>query len=147
MPYRGVGLHRDVISVSRVGEAPADPRSFDIVADVPFLHDADGIAVATAERACVALQMSAPAPEVHVFDDAVGRIFLLYDREGDVFFRRRDGLPGDWSHERQVTAHGASRCPWADKDDRGRTTLLVTRGERTTARLISADDGDLWEPR
>jgi len=144
-PYRGVGLFRDVVSVERVGDPPAAPRAFDIVADVPFLHREDGVAVSTGQRTPVAVQMSGQAQEVHLFDDAVGRLYLFYDRDGDIFFRRREGLPAGWGEERQLTAEGTSCCPWADKDDQGQTTLLWTSGESETEEAQSADDGELWE--
>ncbi len=143
-PYRGTGQYRDVPAVQRITGGDPGDLSFEVAADVPFLHGESGVAVRSLERTQFAVQLDRSWGEPHLFDDAVGQVFLHYVEEGDVWFRRRTGAGSAWGPPRQVTGDGDSTEPWAEKDDRGLTVLARQRGGTEVEVLWSPDDGRQW---
>jgi hypothetical protein len=143
-PYLGVGLYRAVTGMRLVeAEDPADCRCV-VTTDVPFLHDPAGLIVPPAGAEFVALQLVPPQGRPHLLEDAVGQLFLLQVREGNVELRRRRALSLGWEAPRTITGDGNSDYPWAAKDQTGRMILVRQRGEETVI-AHSRNDGETWE--
>ncbi len=93
----------------------------------------------------VSLQIGGPHGRPHIFEDAVGQLFLFDVREGNIRMRRKGGLTSPWEAPRWVTKGGNSDYPWADKDSRGRIILSYQQGPSQVKLLHSPDDGHTWE--
>jgi len=93
----------------------------------------------------VALQIGGPHGRPHIFEDAVGQLFLFDVREGNIRMRRKGGLTSPWEKPRWVTNEENSDYPWADKDSRGRIILSYQQGPGQVKLLHSPDDGHSWE--
>ncbi|MFH1329798.1 MAG: hypothetical protein ABIJ48_03975 [Actinomycetota bacterium] len=142
-PYRGSGLYVAVTG-ARLVEPAGATCEFAIVNDAPLLANAGGVPVQKRKATPVALQLGVTNPSgPHLMDDAVGQIFLFYAREGEIWMRRRPGLPGTWQEAKQVTSDGDNQEPCVEKDEVGRLRLFRQHGG-DTATSVSADDGENW---
>lgn len=144
-PYRNVGLYRAVADVRLVEPQSAPGCRFTIVNDVPWLAAADGVPVETERATPVAIQMARMWGNPHLMDDAVGQLFLFFAAGGDIYMRRRAGLPGEWTAARRITEGGDADEPWAGKDATGTMVLVCSRGGGRVSVLRSIDDGETWE--
>lgn len=143
-PYAGCGLYEAVVDARLVGPAGAACQ-FTIVNDVPLLASASGVTVRGQTATPAALQLGlSPSGDPHLMDDGVGQIFLFYAREGDIWMRRRAGLPGTWRPAQQITTDGDGNArPCAEKDEAGRLRLYWQKGAGVESK-VSADDGNGW---
>ncbi len=142
-PYPGSGLYV-AVTEARVVEPAGATCEFVIVNDAPLLASADGAPVVRRQATPAALQLgvsSASGP--HLMDDAVGQLFVFYAREGEVWMRRRAGLPAAWREAVQITSDGDNSEPCAEKDDAGRLRLLWQHGG-DVRNAVSVDDGAHW---
>ncbi len=144
-PWRECGLYRGVADVRLVDPQNAPGCRFAIVNDAPWLASPDGVPVESEMATPVAVQIAGEWGSPHLLDDAVGQIFLFYTRGGNVFMRKRPGLPGDWDAERQLTEGRDAREPWAGKSDRGELVLVCSRECGRLSVMRSLDDGRSWE--
>ena len=144
-PYIGSGLYRGVAAVRVVSEPAPDSCRFALVNDNPWLADAAGVPVAPQMRTPTALQLAAESgPGVELFDDAVGRIYLLHcDGSGRLWLTRRDGLAAPWQAPLAVTGSGSDGPPAADKTDAG-IMVVYDQHAGSLRRLTSRDDGEKW---
>ncbi len=143
-PYREVGLFIGIQGIRLVEPSAAPGCKFTVVGDVPFLQSADGVAMAECESTPVAIQVSSPWGQPHVFEDDVGQLFAFFVEDGDVWFTKRVGLPGEWEPPRRVTSDGCSLYPWADKDQSGRLVLVRQQGYEAVV-AWSHNDGEYWQ--
>ncbi len=144
-PYKGCGLYVGVEDARLLSPAGASCK-FIITNDVPLLASAAGIIVEERHSTPVAWQMGA-ARSVggpHLMEDAVGQIFLFYVREGDIYMRRRAGLPGTWQAPVRLTTQGDNEAPSAQKDAAGRI-WLYWQHEQDTRSQMSWQDGESWQ--
>lgn len=140
-PFKGCGLYTAVTGARMV--SGSDCR-FTVVNDTPLLAATSGVLVTERQATPVALQIGRSIPSgPHLMDDAVGQVFLFYEREGQIWMRRRAGLPGGWQEPRQITFSGTNREPVAEKDGAGKLRLLWMRKGGTSC-LLSHDDGEAW---
>ena len=144
-PYPGCGLYKAVADVRLVQPDQAPGCRFTVIADGPFLAHPEGVVVEPKQATPFALQLALPFGHPHIFEDAVGQLFLLDVADGNVRIRRRAGLQADWESSRAVTCQGESDYPWADKDSRGRMMLARQVGTGQVRLLQSVDDGHSWE--
>ena len=144
-PWAQVGLYRSVSDVRLVSPASAPGCRFTIVNDTPWLASADGVPVENEQATPVAVQLAGQWGSPHLFDDAVGQVFLFYARGGDLFMRTRAGMPADWSDERQLTDEGDVHEPWAGKTAHGELVAVSGRGAGRLSVMRSLDDGRSWE--
>jgi len=93
----------------------------------------------------VALQIGGGYGRPHIFEDAVGQLFLFDVYQGNIRMRRKGGLTSPWQSPRSVTNEGNSDYPWADKNSRGRIILSYQQGPSQVKLLHSPDDGHSWE--
>jgi hypothetical protein len=143
-PWREVGLYRGVADV-RLGDPGSAPGcEFAIVNDTPWLATAEGVPVLSESATPVAVQIAGEWGSPHLLDDAVGQVFLFYTRGGEVYMRRRAGLRGEWTDERQITEGGDASEPWAGKNDRGELVMVCGREGGRLAVMRSVDDGRTW---
>ena len=144
-PYIGSGLYRGVAAVRVVSEPAPDSCRFALVNDNPWLADAAGVAVEPQMRTPTALQLLPESgPGVELFDDAVGRIYLLHcDGSGRLWLTRRDGLAAPWQTPLAVTDSGSDGPPAADKTDAG-IMVVYDQHAGSLRRLTSRDDGEKW---
>ena len=124
---------------------PPESCRFALVNDNPWLADAAGVAVAPQMRTPTALQLLPESgPGVELFDDAVGRIYLLHcDGSGRLWLTRRDGLAAPWQAPLAVTDSGSDGPPAADKTDAG-IMVVYDQHAGSLRRLTSRDDGEKW---
>ncbi len=144
-PYRDVGLYVAVVEVRLVDPQSAPGCEFTIVNDVPWLADDAGVPVVRGEATPWAVQIGARQGQPHLLDDAVGQLFLFYVREGNLWMRRRSGLPGEWAEARRITDGGDASEPSACKDGSGRLIVACGRDGGGARLLRSRDDGRTWE--
>jgi hypothetical protein len=144
-PWREVGLYRGVADVRLVEPASAPGCTFTIVNDSPWLAAPDGVPVEQQAATPVAVQIAGESGSPHLVDDAVGQVFLFYTQDGEVYMRKRAGLPGEWDVERQVTQGRDASEPWAGKNERGELVMVVSRDGGRLAVMRSVDDGRNWE--
>ncbi len=144
-PYEEVGLYVGVQDVRLIDPPSAPGCRFTIVNDVPLLASAAGVPVESERATPVAVQMAGAWGGPHLLDDAVGQVFLLYAEGGDIYMRRRAGLPGEWTEPRRLTEGGDASEPWAGKDARGQLVVVCSRGGCRACLLRSLDDGRTWE--
>ncbi|MBU0611383.1 MAG: hypothetical protein KKI08_26120 [Armatimonadetes bacterium] len=142
-PYKGPGLYTAVTG-ARVVEPVGAACAFAVVNDVGLLASASGIPVEKRKSTPVALQLGVTNPSgPHLTDDAVGQVFMFYAREGEIWMRRRAGLPGDWQEAKQITTDGDNTEPCAEKDDAGRLRAFWQHGGDVVS-AVSVDDGGEW---
>ncbi len=144
-PYPGCGLYKAVADIRLVEPQEAPGCRFTIIADVPFLAHPGGVPVEREKASPFALQLSPPGGHPHIFEDAVGQLFLFDVVESNIRMRRRAGLLAPWDEPRWVTSDGQSDYPWADKDSRGQMILVRQLGSGQVKVMQSADDGHSWE--
>jgi hypothetical protein len=144
-PWREVGLYRGVADVRLVEPASAPGCTFAIVNDSPWLAAPDGVPVEQQAATPLAVQIAGESGSPHLVDDAVGQVFLFYTRDGEVYMRKRAGLPGEWDLERQLTQGRDASEPWAGKNERGELVMVVSRDGGRLAVMRSLDDGRNWE--
>ncbi|MEN6304626.1 MAG: hypothetical protein ABFD96_17985 [Armatimonadia bacterium] len=143
-PFAGTGLYREVLGVRLVEPVGAECR-FRIVNDAPFMAPTAGVVVEERKAALVALQIGGGGKTSgpHLLDDGIGQVFVFYERDGQIWMRRREGLPGGWLEPKQVTQEGENREPCAEKDRSGRLRLWWER-EGGLRNAVSVDDGESW---
>jgi len=144
-PYAGCGLYRAVTDIRLVEPEEGPGCRFTVIADVPFLAHPEGVLIDNKQASFVALQIGGLYGHPHIFEDAVGQLFLFDVREGNIRLRRKAGLTSPWEAPRWVTSEGNSDYPWADKDSRGRIILSYQQGPGQVKLLYSSDDGHSWE--
>jgi len=144
-PYPQCILYHAVTDVRLVEPDAAPGCRFTIIADVPFLASAEGVLVEHNAASFVALQLVGPGGHPHLFEDAVGQLFLFDVVDGNIRMRRRSGLTSPWQSAQWITEDGQSDYPWADKDSRGDIILAYQAGGDTVKLLRSRDDGQTWE--
>ncbi len=144
-PYAGCGLYRAVIDIRLIEPEQAPGCRFTVIADVPFLAAPEGVLINSKQASFVALQIGAPHGRPHIFEDAVGQLFLFDVQEGNIRMRRKGGLTSPWEAPRWVTSEGTSDYPWADKDSRGHIILSYQQGPGQVKLLHSPDDGHTWQ--
>lgn len=144
-PYPDCGLYKAVADIRLVEPDEAPGCRFTVIADVPFLAHPEGVEIEPKKASPFALQLSLPFGHPHIFEDAVGQLFLFDVAQGNIRMRRRAGLLADWEPPRWVTSDGQSDYPWAVKDSRGRLILARQLGLDEVRLMQSADDGHNWE--
>ncbi len=144
-PWREVGLYVGVADARLVEPESAPGCRFTIVNDTPLLACAGGVPVATEEVTPVALQITGAWGEPHLYDDAVGQVFLFQSRGGDIFMQKRPGLPGAWSRLRRLTEGGDAQEPWGAKSAKGELLMACSRAGGRLFIARSLDDGEHWE--
>ncbi|MGD9495688.1 MAG: hypothetical protein AB7Y46_05195 [Armatimonadota bacterium] len=144
-PYHEVGLYVGVADVRLIEPASAPGCEFTIVNDAPWLASPEGVAVQSERATPVAVQVIGAWGDPHLLDDAVGQLFLFWAEDGDIWMRRRAGLPGPWTEARRVTDEGDAQEPWAGKDERGQLVVVCSRAGGRLQVLRSPDDGRSWE--
>ncbi len=144
-PYPGCGFYQAVTDIRLVEPEQAPGCRFTVIADVPFLAHPQGVLINSKQASFVALQIGGNYGRPHIFEDAVGQLFLFDVQEGNIRMRRKGGLTSPWEAPRWVTNEGNSDYPWADKDNRGRIILSYQQGPSQVKLLHSPDDGHSWE--
>lgn len=143
-PYATAGLYRAVRDIRLVEPESAPGSRAVVTADVPYLASREGVPVQGLTAEHLALQLLPPECRPHLFEDAVGQLFLFRVWEGDIEMRRRRSLSLPWEAPRLVTQDGESDYPWATKDAQGRMILVRQRGGLTVV-TRSRDEGRTWE--
>ena len=144
-PYLNCRLYEAVVDIRLVEPEEAPGCRFTLIADVPFLAHPEGVLVEREKASAFALQLGPAGGHPHIFEDAVGQLFLFDVDEGNIRMRRRAGLLADWDAPRWVTSDGQSYYPWAETDNRGRLTLVRQLGTGEIKLMQSVDDGHTWE--
>jgi hypothetical protein len=145
-PYATVGLYQAVADIRLVAPAQAPGCRCVVTADVPYLATPRGPQVPAEAAQFVALQL-APAGGIHphLFEDAVGQLFLFRVTEGNIEMRKRRAISLPWDQPGIITSDGISDYPWATKDEQGRMILVREVGQGFTVVAWSRDDGETWE--
>ncbi len=143
-PYETVGLYRAVRDMRLVGAAAPGSRAV-VTADVPYLATPEGVEVQGLAAAFVALQLAPPECRPHIFEDAVGQLFLFRTWEGNIEMRRRRSVCLPWEAPRMIVTDGESDYPWAIKDEQGRMILVRQVSGGLTVVAHSRDEGKTWE--
>ena len=139
-----MGLYWKVNDIRLVDPAEAPGCRCVVTADVPYLARAEGPLVTAQAAEFVALQLVAPQCRPHMFEDAVGQLFLLRVRDGNVELRRRRSVCLPWEAPRVITSDGDSDYPWATKDEQGRMILVrQVEGGRTVVAWSRDEGGDV----
>ena len=144
-PYATVSLYQAVTDIRLVAPAEAPGCRCVVTADVPYLATPLGPQVTGQAAAFMALQL-APSGGLHphIFEDAVGQLFLFRVTEGNIELRRRRSISLPWEQPRIITTDGVSDYPWATKDEKGRMILVRQIGGGYTVVAWSLDDGETW---
>ncbi len=144
-PYPQCGFYQAVTDIRLVEPETAPGGRFTVIADVPFLANPAGVLIEHNKASFMALQLIGTSGHPHLFEDAVGQLFLFDVVEGNIRMHRRSGLTSPWQPPRWVTRDGQSDYPWADKDMRGAIVLAYQRSGDSVKILRSRDDGRSWE--
>lgn len=128
-PYRQTGLGVAVRDVRLVEPESVAGCRFHVVADVPFLASADGIALKPRLGVPVAVQVDRAWGDPCLHEDAYGQLIVAYIDEGDVTTVRRPGMAGRWDQPTRLTEDGANAGPSLAKDVCGTTVVTYQHGQ------------------
>jgi hypothetical protein len=143
-PYATVSLYQAVTDIRLAGPSAPGCRCV-VTADVPYLATPLGPEVPGEAAQYMALQL-APSGGIHphLFEDAVGQLFLFRVTEGNIEMRRRRSMSLPWDQPWMITTDGISDYPWAAKDEKGKMILVRQIGGGYTVVAWSLDEGETW---